>query len=283
VAGGRTVGVAENPTTQGARQGSTTSHPFLVRNIVRTIVIIGASNVTFSLPVIWSTLRQSLNDPFRLMVAAGHGRSFGIPSTVLGRTLPSILECGLWESLERLNSSTTHALVTDVGNDLLYGVDATQTMSWVTETIDRLESQASNILVTGLPIESLRGLSARRFDFFRRLMFPRSNLAFECALSESDAIHRQLLETGGNQAVTNLVPEERWYGLDPIHIRRRCRREAWNRYLSLCLPDVNLTSCGLVPDFSAWRGCAERRWKRSRLLTSQQPTQTDHGNELWLY
>ncbi|MFT4557441.1 MAG: hypothetical protein ACI92S_002810, partial [Planctomycetaceae bacterium] len=31
---------------------------------MQTIVIIGASNVTLSLPVIWSTLCRSLSEPF---------------------------------------------------------------------------------------------------------------------------------------------------------------------------------------------------------------------------
>jgi hypothetical protein len=251
---------------------------------VRTIVIIGASNVTFALPVIWSTLRRSLNEPFRLLIAAGHGRSFGMPSTVLGRTLPSILECGLWETLDAFGSPpSTHALVTDVGNDLLYGADSNQTMSWVTETVERLESRAASIVLTGLPMAALEGLSAHRFEFFRRLMFPQSQLTFEAAITESAAIHRQLLESQDTRNETSAVPEGRWYGFDPIHIRRRCRREAWSRYLSLCLPEIEISRCGPLSDWSVWKASAERRWKRSRLLTTSQPAQKTDENELWLY
>lgn len=254
--------------------------------IVRTIVIIGASNVTFSLLVIWSTLQRSLADPFRLLVAAGHGRSFGMPNTVLGRTLPSILECGLWETLANLESSSTHALVTDVGNDLLYGADSAQTMNWVTETVERLKERSSNVVVTGLPIDALHCLSPRRFEFFRRLMFPQSTLTFETALAESEILHRQMLDLGASdeQTVSSTTPQGKWYGLDPIHIRRRCRREAWEKYLSLCLSETSLRRCGPVADWSVWNGTAERRWKRSVLLTSQQPTRTSkNGNELWLF
>lgn len=250
---------------------------------MRTIVIIGASNVTFSLPVIWSTLRHSLTEPFRLIVAAGHGRSFGMPNTVLGRTLPSILDCGLWESLIDQDSSVTHALVTDVGNDLLYGADSAQTMNWVVETIDRLKECSSNVVVTGLPVDALNGLSPRRFEFFRRLMFPQSTLTFETALTESGNLHRQMLAAGDQRTVSSTTPYGNWYGLDPIHIRRRCRREAWEKYLSLCLPDMTWKRCGPVADWSVWNGTAERRWKRSILLTSQQPTRTSNGNELWLF
>jgi hypothetical protein len=250
---------------------------------VQTIVIIGASNVTLSLPVIWSTIRRSLPGPFRLVVAAGHGRSFGMASKVLGRTLPSILECGLWESLDKLDDlSSVHAIVTDVGNDLLYGVDATQTMSWVNETVERLSHQSQSILITGLPIDSLNGLSERRFNFFRRVLFPSSTLTFETALIEGVELHAQLLKFGDSHFSTT-TPKAKWYGLDPIHIRRRCRREAWERYLSLCLQSQPLRRAGQLADLTVWKGVAEQRWKRSRLLTSQQPALIKNGNELWLF
>jgi hypothetical protein len=206
-----------------------------------------------------------------------------MPNTVLGRTLPSILDCGLWESLRKLESSVTHALVTDVGNDLMYGADSAQTMAWVGETIDRLKECSSNVLVTGLPIDVVQGLSLRRFEFFRRLMFPRSTLTFETALAESENLHRQMLAAGDQRAVSSTTPQGKWYGLDPIHIRRRCCRAAWEKYLSLCIPDVSLNQCGPVADWFVWTGTAERRWKRSLLLTSQQPTRTSNGNELWLF
>jgi len=250
---------------------------------VQTIVIIGASNVTLSLPVIWSTLCRSLPEPFRLVVAAGHGRSFGMPSTVLGRTLPSILECGLWETLDKLDdSSSIHAIVTDVGNDLLYGVDAAQTMSWVNETVDHLAHRTQNMLVTGLPIDSLNGLSERRFDFFRRVLFPSSALTLESALVEGAELHAQLLKFGDEKFSTT-TPEARWYGLDPIHIRRRCRREAWERYLSVGIPDKPLRRAGGLADLAVWNGTAEQRWKRSRLFICQQPALVKNGNELWIF
>lgn len=250
---------------------------------MQTIVIIGASNVTLSLPVIWSTLCRSLSEPFRLIVAAGHGRSFGMPNTVLGRTLPGILECSLWKTLDKLDDSTTiHAIVTDVGNDLLYGMSAAQTMSWVNETVDRLSRRSQKIVVTGLPIDSLNSLSKRRFDFFRRVLFPSSTLTLESALVEGTELHAQLLKFGDSHFST-ATPEARWYGLDPIHIRRRCRREAWERYLSHCDPDIPLQRAGPVADLSIWKTKAEQRWKRSRLLTSQQPALKKNGNELWLF
>lgn len=218
------------------------------------------------------------------MVTAGHGRSFGMPSTVLGRTLPSILECSLWRTLDQLDdASPLHAVVTDVGNDLLYGVNSEQIASWVTQTTDRLVEKHSSIVLTGLPIDSLQTLSVRRFDFFRRLLFPQSSLTLQSALSEGVNLHHLLLEQSEPGGITSITPEEHWYGFDPIHIRRRCRRDAWNRYLSGCLPETIVTPCGLLSDWPVWKLPAEQRWKKSRLLISRQPVRVSNGNELWLF
>jgi hypothetical protein len=60
-----------------------------------------------------------------------------------------------------------------------------------------------------------------------------------------------------------------WYGLDPIHIRRRWRREAWP-YL-LC-PDVVPASVNLGARVRL-RGCAhELRWVFGRERRTAQPS-----------
>lgn len=218
------------------------------------------------------------------MVAAGHGRSFGMPNTVLGRTLPSILECGLWNALDQpAPASSMHAIITDIGNDLLYGVGSEQILKWVQETMDRLNERSASLVMTGLPIASLQTLSERRFRFFRRLLFPESTLTLNTALSDGTRLHEQLLESSRSQGIRCLTPERQWYGFDPIHLRRRCRREAWSHYLSGCLPEFDIVPCGLLSDWPVWKLNAERRWKKSRLLTSRQPVRVSGGNELWLF
>ena len=104
----------------------------------------------------------------------------------------------------------------------------------------------------------------------------------ERTLVEGHQLHDQLLNFNASHFSTT-TPEARWYGLDPIHIRRRCRREAWERYLSLCLPDQPLRKVGPIADLSIWKNKAERRWKGSRLLSTQQPALVKNESELWLF
>jgi hypothetical protein len=94
------------------------------------------------------------------------------------RTLPGILESGLWRQLESLPAAPTRALVTDVGNDILYGFSARQILTWVSEALIRLERFTNDIVLTDLPLAGIRSLSEGKFLLFRSLLFPSCRLSF---------------------------------------------------------------------------------------------------------
>jgi hypothetical protein len=64
-------------------------------------------------------------------------------------------------------------LVTDVGNDILYGFSAEQTLAWVAEALDRLSRVTQDIVLTDLPLASIRRLSNLKFLAFRSILVPR--------------------------------------------------------------------------------------------------------------
>ena len=95
------------------------------------VVLIGASNVTKSLSVIIDIAHQLLGKPLDIFTALGLGRSYGLFSRVLGRGLPSIRDCGLWDALRAEGPSETYALLTDIGNDLAYEAPAKEIVAWI--------------------------------------------------------------------------------------------------------------------------------------------------------
>ena len=153
-------------------------------------VVLGASNVSRGLSRLVDVI-ETRAAPADLFVAAGHGRSYGAASRVWARRLPSILRCGLWRGLDRAGHVAVaahgagaghampdgaaavadaaagaapptpadrprlHALVTDVGNDLLYGFSVEQVAAWLRESIGRLADRGARIAVTRLPLASI--------------------------------------------------------------------------------------------------------------------------------
>lgn len=266
----------------------------------RPVVILGASNVTFALPVIWNLL-TSLSQPVRLVIAAGHGRSFGLPNTVLGRTLPSILSCDLWSQLQPLTTQRQEmaerkdqpaALITDVGNDLLYGATPETIAGWVDRCVRQLMECGYRPTLAGLPLESLQRLGPRRFRFFRRLLFPGSALRYENALPLALEMQDRLRELASEAGLTFLPVAAHWYGFDPIHIRRAQRRAAWRTLLGAAIasPEVDEANTPrrnrvILPHqaLHLWTRKPAVLWYGQRRIETTQPALPVGSGELWLY
>src|SRR5690606_16758408 len=116
--------------------------------------------------------RSGFDGAVDLRCALGHGRSYGAWSTMGPRSLPSIGTCGLWPSLTASSDAPTFALVTDVGNDLLYGRDPGQIASWVDACLERLSACNARIILTRLPLARIERLTAARYHATRLSFFP---------------------------------------------------------------------------------------------------------------
>ena len=198
----------------------------------RRVVLLGASNLTMSFPVVVETARRIWGGPVEIMAAMGHGRSYGQDSRVLARKISGIFPCALWQDLQNRPPLPTAALITDIGNDLIYGVRPDQLLTWVAACLDRLSDAGAATVITQLPMDSLERLGEARFRFFRRLLFPR------CAVSMSDlrasamAVNEQLIALGRQRKLSVIPVSGAWYGFDPIHLKRRARPRAWPELLA---------------------------------------------------
>ena len=193
-------------------------------------VLLGASNLRRGLAHAVAEVRRRRGPRVEIYGALGHGRSFAMSSTFVVRTMPGILQSGLWTAIARLPRAKTLVLMTDVGNDLVYGASAVRISGWVEECLARLPESAQ-VTVTLLPMESLRGLSEARFALFRRFFFPGRSLQLNDLLSEAEVLSARLEALVQDSRVTIVEPAPGWYGLDPIHIRAGAQAEAWSEIL----------------------------------------------------
>ena len=66
-----------------------------------------------------------------------------------------------------------------------------------------------------------------RFRFFRSLFFPACRLTRTQVLERATELHDRLQALCQARGIRAIETQDHWYGLDPIHIRRRHRRHAW--------------------------------------------------------
>lgn len=248
-------------------------------------VLLGASNLKASLPFLLGGLRQRAGGPVEALVACGHGRSYGAWSRfLLVRRLPGIVGCGLWRELDERPRRRTLALVTDIGNDLVYGAGAGEIAGWVEACLDRLARHRAEIVLTLLPLPRLERLSLWQVRLAVSLLFPGRPAPWPGLLDGARELDERLRRLGRERGVRLVEPEAAWYGLDPIHLHRSVRRQVWDGVLSLALPDR-----GAVHRPAAARpripllGAAELRLFGISRRTSQPAVRLDDGTTVALY
>lgn len=197
------------------------------------VILLGASNVSINFPLIVNLLRSGFDGPLDVCGVEGHGRSYGIWSNIGPRALPSIKNSAVWDQLQANPSHPKRkALITDIGNDLMYEIAPKRIARWVGECIERLQAANSEVLMTMLPMGSVEKLSASRYYVFRTAMFPRNKFSFTDINQLVSELNAEVTNLAAQYGVTPLIADGDWYGIDPIHIRRGRRLAAWSNYFS---------------------------------------------------
>ncbi len=256
-------------------------------NTPTTLVVLGASNLTRGFATVVNTARRAWGEPIEILAALGHGRSYGMRSSFLFRSLPGIRDCGLWRQLEALPSGRIHALITDVGNDIPYGAPTSMILEWVRECVVRLKSLGASVTITDLPTEAARRLSRGRYLFFRTLLFPSCRLTLAEARARSEAVAAGVIEMAAAEDLRLVRLRPEWYGLDPVHIRPRFWASAWREILLPPSEREVVEQRPALPRLSALALYAAPP-EHCRLFgierTRAQPVvETSTGTRLWLY
>jgi hypothetical protein len=254
------------------------------------IVVLGASNVSRGLARLASVARSRAGGRLDLFVTAGHGRSYGANSRVAARRLPSILGSGLWRALDREAAGTPAdaarplTLVTDIGNDLLYGFSVEQVASWVRAAVKRLADRGGRIAITRLPLESIAGVGPARYAALRTLYVPGCRLSLAALRDAAADLDHHVVAIANEHAATTIEQPGGWYGLDAIHVRRRRLDDLWHRVADTwTLP----AATGPGPTWREWAvvgsRTAEVRSLARHMLFTPQPCATLTDVRLWLY
>jgi hypothetical protein len=246
------------------------------------VVAPGASNLTRGFQTVVSTARAVWGPDVEVLAALGHGRSCGAPSRIIFRTLPGILKSGLWSELERRPPLTTRGLVTDVGNDILYGFSVERTLGWVEEALIRLRRVTKDIVLTRLPHASIHRLSNLKFLAFRSILVPSCRLSLAQVIDRSELVNEGLAKLSVAYGATFFQLDPAWYGFDPIHVRPSQWRPACQKILGAQPQKKSGGSAGESVTLYFMR--PERRWLFGlEQWTPQSGLALRSGGQVWLY
>lgn len=224
--------------------------------------------------------------PVEILAAHGHGRSYRGWSHVLVRGLPGIVHCGLWEELQqRRPAVSTWGLITDVGNDLIYGCTPDDLLSAVRTCWNRLLQAGANVCFVRPPTERLLQLSELRYRVTKKLFFPGPTPPWGQMKRYLIEVDDQLQEFARETETIVVTPETDWYGIDPIHIRRSRRPPAWEKILNSRQPEaIQVQRPGLTYGVRIWNTPSSERTLFGRSLRRNQPALTwPDGSTLSLF
>ncbi len=251
------------------------------------VVVLGASNVSRGLGRLTAIAGSRAGGRLDLLVAAGHGRSYGVNSRVAMRRLPSILASGLWRALERERADAARplALLTDIGNDLLYGFPARLVADWVGECLRRLAALDARTVITRLPLASVAAVGPARYRAFRTLFVPGCTLSLAAVKEAAADLDARIAALAAEHAATLIDQPGGWYGLDPIHPRRRHLAELFH-----AAGDAWGLPQGRRRGGAGWRDwavlgsrAAEIRSLARRVRFTPQPVVARHDLRVWMY
>jgi hypothetical protein len=230
-----------------------------------------------------SSARSTWGADVEVLAALGHGRSYGAPSKFIVRTLPGILKSGLWVELERRPPIATRGLVTDVGNDILYGFSVERTLGWVEEALLRLKAVTKDIVLTDLPLAGIHRLSNLKFLAFRSVLVPSCRLSLSQVIERSELVNEGLVKLSEAHCTKLVRLDPAWYGFDPIHVRPSLWRTAWQQILGV-QPQTKSTRGSAIESVKLYLLRPERRWLFGMdQFTPQSGVALRSGGQVWLY
>lgn len=237
------------------------------------VILLGASNLTRGISTVVELTQQIWGGPLDIMAALGHGRSLGMRSSVLGRTLPGILQCELWNELADRPPLPTAALLTDIGNDLIYEQEVETVVGWLEECLDRLARHNARIVLTQLPLSVIPRVKKWQYLAVRTVNFPRSRLSYEDVIARAHELNEHLVRLAAERKIPTVVPPAKWYGFDPIHIQLKHWPTAWMKILARWRPGQEvLRPSGSLRRFLYLRSIVpDQRWLLGIPQRRQQP------------
>lgn len=245
------------------------------------VIALGASNLTRGLHTVVATARAAWTKDVEFVSALGLGRSYGVKSSVLGRSVPGILESGLWRELDAMPAAPSAGLITDVGNDIMYNIDVPQILEWIRESVRRLERHTTSITIAGLPVEDGRTISEWQFRFLR-VIVPSCRLTRDDLHQRARLVNEGLREIAAERGHRFVALDSAWYGFDPIHFRYRHWGDAWTRILGVSLDSSSRGSMAEAIRVQLRR--PEQQWLFGKDIGQRaQGAPLPGGGRLWLF
>jgi hypothetical protein len=192
-------------------------------------ILFGASNLARSFYGLKLSIKRCIHPrPATFIHAMGPGRGYLGRGGILNTTYPPIIDCGILESIQKIRKPNQQiiALITDIGNDIMYGIHSKKIIEGLQSVLDTLSKVTKNIFITPIPINLKNDVGEFYFRVLRCIFFPKSFIKYSQTLESIEIINQFILHSS-NKKTTIINGMEQFSGLDKIHYSFFKNHLAW--------------------------------------------------------
>ncbi len=175
--------------------------------------------------------------------ALGPGRGFCARGGIFNITYSPIQDCRIIESAKKQSKEALHTvvLITDIGNDLMYGVSADTLIESLDIMIDEILKWDAEIFMTPIHVNLKKDISQTIFLVLRFLLYPSSKVNYEeldlFVLKINDYLEEKVR---GNERMHLITGLEAFVGLDRIHYSLLKTHAAWSTVVEKIFRVINV-------------------------------------------
>ena len=160
----------------------------------------------------------------------GPGRGYCAEGGIFNITYPPIGSSGILKSASERAQGARQviALITDIGNDIMYGVPVSEITSCLSSLLQKLDAIGADVFVNPIPLDFPEDVSERQFRILRSVFYPHSAIDYRRAGEAVSAVNDFLYASAGRRI--HLLPSAKdCTGIDKIHYSIFRSHRAWSR------------------------------------------------------
>ena len=206
------------------------------------LILLGASNLSRGCFAFSRHMKACLHPrPVEVLIASGPGRGYCAVGGLLNANYPPIHSSDIFEVAQKKVESGYQvvALVTDIGNDIMYSVPAEGLIEAIHQIFTRLQSMNAEIFYTTLPVAFEKKVHPIWFYILRSLLLPFSRVSYDKATAGIIAVN-QFLGKSDSQHCHLISDMDRFLGFDEIHYGWLRAHHAWSHVAKVILKTLKV-------------------------------------------
>jgi len=201
------------------------------------LILLGASNLSRGCYAFARHIRSCLHPrSVEVLIACGPGRGYCAVGGLLNINYPPICSSDIFEVAKKKSESGYRviALVTDIGNDIMYNVSVEKLTEMIQQIFATLRSMNAKIFYNTLPVAFEKTVHPVWFYIFRSVLLPFSRVSFDQARAGIIAVNDFLKESTSKNC--HMIPDMDCYlGYDEIHYGWLRAHHAWSHVAKVML------------------------------------------------